>query len=78
MQEVFIFWLAFLTMIFVALLAHFVMFRSARQESKLEKAMPRGWLRDVEQRDWSGEEEGVVNKPPSLPPRVPPEAHVRD
>lgn len=79
MGEVFVFWLAFSTMVFVAVLAHFVIMRSAREESRREKAMPRGWLRDVERRDWSGEEQGVViDMPPRLPPRVPPEAHVRN
>ncbi|KAK7710877.1 hypothetical protein SLS64_005782 [Diaporthe eres] len=79
MGEVLVFWVAFLTMVFVAALAHFVIVRSVREESRHEKAMPRGWLRDVERRDWSGEEQGVViNMPPRLPPRVPPETHVRD
>lgn len=79
MEEVLIFWLAFSTMVFVAGLAHFVIVRSARDESRHQKAIPRGWLLDVERRDWSGEEEGVVARmPPRLPPRVPPEAHVRN
>lgn len=80
MKEILIFWLSFSTMILVAGLAHFVIVRSAREESKYRNKIkiPRGWLHDVERRDWSGEEEGVVNMPPRLPPRVPPEAHVRD
>ncbi|KAG6356470.1 hypothetical protein INS49_015858 [Diaporthe citri] len=83
MGEVFVFWVAFSTIAFVAVLTHCVIVRSAREESKHEKAMPRGWLRDVERRDWSGEEQGVViNMPPRVlprvPPRVPPEAHVRN
>lgn len=79
MEEVLIFWLAFSTMVFVAGLAHFVIVRSARDESRQQEAIPGGWLLDVERRDWSGEEEGVVaSVPPRLPPRVPPEAHVRN
>lgn len=86
MGEVLVFWLVFLTIIFVAGLTHFVIVQSTREESRREKGMPRGWLRDVERRDWSGEEEGVVvNMPPRVLPRVPhrvplrvpPEAHVR-
>lgn len=79
MEEVLIFWLAFSTMVFVAGLAHFVLVRSARDESKQhQNTIPNGWLHDVERRGWSGEEEGVVvNLRPTLPPRVPPEAHVR-
>lgn len=79
MEEVLIFWLAFSTMVFVAGLAHFVIVRSARDESRRQQAMPRSWLYDVERRDWSGQEEGVVaSMPPRLPPRVPPEVHVRN
>lgn len=80
MEEVFIFWLAFSTMVFVAGLAHFVLVRSARDESKQhQNTIPNGWLHDVERRGWSGEEEGVVVNPrPTLPPRVPPKAHVRN
>lgn len=77
MEEIFVFWLAFSTMVFVAVLAHFVIVRSALEPRRV-KAVSRGWLREVDRRDWSGQEEGVaVSIPPSLPPRVPPEAHVR-
>lgn len=82
MEEILIFWLAFLTVIFVAGMAHFAITQSARDPSRHEKAaVPRGWLCDVERRGWSGEEEGVLaasgTPPPRLPPRAPAEAHVR-
>lgn len=78
MGEILVLWVVFATMVFVAVLAHFVIVRSAL-ESGRERAVPRGWLREVDRRDWSsGQEEGVaVSMPPRLPPRVPPEAHVR-
>lgn len=80
MEEVLIFWLAFSTMVFVAGLAHFVLARSARDESKQhQNTIPNGWLHDVERRGWSGEEEGVlIDHRPTPPPRAPPEAHVRN
>lgn len=80
MEEVLIFWLAFSTMVFVAGLAHFVLVRSARDESKQhQNTIPYGWLHDVERRGWSGEEEGVVfNSRTMLSPRAPPEALVRN
>lgn len=73
MGEVIIVFLIFCCVIVVATMAYFALTRSAR-ESKREGTVPRGWLREVERRDWSGQEEGVVT---SGPPRVPPQAHVR-
>lgn len=81
MEEILIFWLAFLTVIFVAGIAHFAITQSARDPPRHEKAaVPRGWLCDVERRGWSGEEGVLADAgvpPPRLPPRAPAEAHVR-
>ena len=77
MEEVLIFWLMFLGIVMIPAMAYFVITRASRESHRREGKVPRGWLSEVERgRDWAGQEEGVVVAD-SVPPRFPPQAHVR-
>ncbi|KAJ0115161.1 hypothetical protein J7T55_001571 [Diaporthe amygdali] len=69
MEEVLIFWLAFLTIIIVVVSAHCVLVNMARG-SKDQRLMPEGWLELDAAREWPGQDEGVET-------RMPAEAHLK-
>lgn len=69
MEEVLIFWLAFLIIIIVVVSAHCILVNAVRG-SKDQREVPGGWLELDAAREWPGQEAGVET-------RMPAEAHLK-